>query len=69
MMIKEVPGKIYNFLKAVAYELRLVEFPSRKKTLRTGNTVILISFVMGVSLYFIDWLFQILRNALTSIKF
>jgi preprotein translocase SecE subunit len=68
-MIKDIPGKIYRFLKAVVSELRLVEFPSRKATFRAGNTVILVSFVMGICLYFLDWFFQILRNALTSIKF
>jgi preprotein translocase SecE subunit len=68
-MIKDVPNKILKFFKAVFAELRLVEFPSRKTTFRTGNTVILISAVFGLGLYLLDWLFQVLRNLLTSIKF
>ena len=67
--MKDVSKKVLGFFKAILAELKLVEFPNRKTTLHIGNTVILISVMFGVSLYLIDWLFQVLRNLLTSIKF
>lgn len=67
-MIKDIPKKIFGFFKAVFAELKLIEFPSRKVTLKTGNMVIFISLAFGLSLYLIDWLFQVLRNLLTSIN-
>jgi preprotein translocase SecE subunit len=67
-MIKDIPRKIWGFLKAVFAELKLVEFPTRKVTFKTGNVVLAISFLLGLSLFLIDWLFQVLRNLLTSIS-
>lgn len=67
-MIKDIPNKIWKFFQSVVAELRLVEFPSRKKTLQLGNLVLLVSALFGLGLYLLDWLFQTLRNLLTTIQ-
>ena len=60
--------KVVSFIKSVFSELKFVEFPTRKETLKIGNTVLTFSIVAGTCLYLLDWLFQVLRNLLTSIK-
>ncbi len=67
-MIQDIFDKLLGFIKAVFAELKFVEFPSRKETLKIGNTVILFSIVLATSLYLLDWLFLVLRNLLTSIQ-
>ena len=67
-MIQDIFDKVIGFIKAVFTELKFVEFPTRKAAFKIGNTVIMFSIVFGVCLYLLDWLFQVLRNLLTSIK-
>jgi preprotein translocase SecE subunit len=67
-MIQDIFDKVVGFIKAVFSELKFVEFPTRKETLKIGNTVIMFSIVFATCLYMLDWLFQVLRTLLTSIK-
>lgn len=60
--------KFIKFLKNAVRELKLVDFPSRKETFKTGNIVILISVLSALSFYLIDLLFIVIRNFLTSIN-
>jgi preprotein translocase SecE subunit len=66
-IIKKI--KVFEFLKSVFSELKFVEFPTRKETIRLSSIVLLISTVFGISLYLSDWALQTLRNLLTSFKF
>ncbi len=67
-MIKNIPNKIIKFLRSTLNELKLVEFPSRKVAIKTGNLVVVISLVSSLGLYLLDWLFQVLRTLLISIN-
>lgn len=60
---------VVNFLKSVFTELRFVEFPTRKATIRLSTVVIMISVLLGMALFLTDWGFQALRNLITSFKF
>ena len=62
-------NKVLNFLKSVFTELKFVEFPTRKETIRLSSIVLFISIVFGMALYFSDWGLQALRNLITAFKF
>jgi preprotein translocase SecE subunit len=62
-------NKVVNFVKSVFTELRFVEFPTRKATIRLSTVVIMISILLGFALFLTDWSFQALRNIITSFKF
>ena len=61
--------KVLSFLKSVFTELKFVEFPTRKTTIRLSGMVLLISIIFGMALYLADWGLQALRNIITSFKF
>ena len=67
-MITSLPRKFFNFLRSAFRELKFVNFPSRQATWKLGNIVILMSAVFATALYLTDWLFQVIRNLITSIK-
>jgi len=62
-------NKVIGFLKSVFTELKFVEFPTKKETIRISSIVLLISIIFGLALYFSDWGLQALRNLITSFKF
>ena len=62
-------NKVFSFLKSVFTELKFVEFPTRKETIRLSSVVILMSILLGLALFLTDWGFQALRNLITSFKF
>lgn len=57
-----------SFIKSAFVELKFINFPTRMDTFKTGSIVITTSVVFATALYLIDWLFQVLRNLLTSIN-
>ncbi len=68
-MVNLSKNKVVNFLKSVFTELKFVEFPTRKQTIRLSSVVILISVLLGLLLFLSDWGLQTLRNLITSFKF
>lgn len=60
--------QLFNFIKSAFVELKFISFPTRSDTFKTGSVVILTSVFFATALYFIDWLFQVLRNLLTSVN-
>ena len=62
-------NKVVNFIRSVFQELKFVEFPTRKETIRLTGVVLMISVVMGMALYLSDYGLQALRNLITSFKF
>jgi len=68
-MVNLSKNKVVNFLKSVFTELKFVEFPTRKQTIRLSSVVILISILLGLLLFLSDWGLQTLRNLITSFKF
>ena len=68
-MVNVKSNKVLGFLKSVFTELKFVEFPTRKETIRLSSIVLLISIIFGLALYFSDWGLQALRNIITSFKF
>lgn len=62
-------NKVVSFLKSVFTELKFVEFPTRKQTIRLSSVVLLISILLGLALFLTDWSLQTLRNLITSFKF
>lgn len=69
MMITSLPKKLIDFIRGAFSELKFVNFPQRKDTWRLGNIVILMSFILGLGLYLTDWLFLVIRNLITNVKF
>ena len=63
--LPKAPGK---FLQEVWHELRLTEFPARQATLRLTYIVLGTSIIGGIVLLGIDYLFTVLRTALTTVK-
>ena len=68
-MVNLSKNKVVNFLKSVFTELKFVEFPTRKQTIRLSSVVILISVLLGLLLFLSDLGLQTLRNLITSFKF
>jgi preprotein translocase SecE subunit len=59
--------KAINYLKSVVGEIKQVEFPDRRQTIKMSNIVILISAIFTVAVMGLDSLFSLLRNLLTTI--
>jgi len=57
--ILQLPKKIINFLKSIYQELRLVDWLSRKDTIRYTSIVLLIMIIFGLSLAVIDKIFTL----------
>ncbi len=68
MIIIKSIKKFFNFLRSALGELKFVTFPTKAETLKLGTIVLGVSAVFGLGLYLIDWLFQVLRNLLTSVN-
>lgn len=60
------PKQIFEFIRSVFSELRAVEYPTRRYTLRMTSAVLGISVVATLLLLGIDTLFTIFRNYLTT---
>lgn len=67
-MIIKLIKQFLKYLKASIRELKLVSFPTKKDTFKLGSIVLFTSILFGLTLYFLDWLFQVLRNLLTTIN-
>jgi len=62
-----LPENTIGFIKNVFKEIRLVEFPSRKDTLKMTNNVIIISIITALFILALDTIFIQLRTYLTTI--
>lgn len=62
-------NRILSFIKSLFTELKFVEFPTRKATMKLTGIVLMISIVLGLALFLTDFGFQTLRNLITSFKF
>lgn len=67
-MFLKMPKQLIGFIRSAIAELKFISFPTKADTLKLGTVVISTSLVLSILLYFTDWLFQILRNLLTSIN-
>jgi|GEM_PF-5413982 len=67
-MFLKMPKQLIGFIRSAIAELKFVSFPTKADTFKLGTVVISTSLVLSILLYFTDWLFQILRNLLTSIN-
>jgi preprotein translocase SecE subunit len=63
-----VPGTVFNFLKSVWVEITRTEFPTRGKSYKTSNAVLIGSFLTSISLFGMDYLLVILRTYLTNLN-
>lgn len=61
----QLPKRIFSFVKGIFSELKLVEFPTRSRTLKNTHIVIVISILFSVVLLLLDGLFNYARNYLT----
>ena len=57
MNFRNIPAKINTFLKEVKLEIKKVNWPTQKETIRDTLTVILVSIVVAVFLGGIDFIF------------
>jgi preprotein translocase subunit SecE len=62
MRISELPKKIINFLKEVKTEIKKVNWPTKKETLRYTLIVILVSIVTSIFLGGLDFVLTTLLN-------
>ena len=62
MSIKNIPNKITTFLKEVKVEMKKVNWPDKKTTLRYTLIVLGVSFVVAIYLGGLDVLFTTLLN-------
>ncbi|HOY46062.1 MAG TPA: preprotein translocase subunit SecE [Candidatus Dojkabacteria bacterium] len=67
-MFLKLPKQLLGFIRSAIAELKFISFPTKADTFKLGTVVITTSLVLSILLYFTDWLFQILRNLLTSIN-
>lgn len=67
-MFLKMPKQLIGFIRSAIAELKFISFPTKADTFKLGTVVITTSLVFSILLYFTDWLFQILRNLLTSIN-
>lgn len=63
--ITKLPQNLIGFIKNVLIELKLVEFPTRKFTLKNTHLVIVLAIAISIALLLIDGLFNYARNYLT----
>ena len=66
--IVKIPGIVINFLKSVWVEITRTEFPTRGRSYKTSNVVLIGSFLTSISLFGIDYLLVILRTYLTNLN-
>jgi preprotein translocase subunit SecE len=62
MNFRDIPTKINTFLKEVKLEIKKVNWPTQKETIRDTLTVILVSIVVAVFLGGVDFIFTRLLN-------
>ena len=62
MNFRDIPTKINIFLKEVKLEIKKVNWPTQKETIRDTLIVILVSVVVAVFLGGIDFIFTRLLN-------
>lgn len=62
MNIKNIPSRIKSFLKEVRLEMKKVNWPTRKETLKYTLVVVGFSVVVAVFLGGLDFVFQYLLN-------
>lgn len=62
MKIKNFPKKIVSFLKEVRLEMKKVNWPTRKETIRYTLIVIGVSVVVAVFLGGLDFIFTTILN-------
>lgn len=60
MKIKEIPNKITSFLKEVKIEMKKVNWPNRRETIRYTLIVLAISFFVAFYLGLLDLIFTTL---------
>ncbi len=64
MNLKNIPNRIITFLKEVRLEMKKVNWPTRKETIRYTLIVIGISVAVAIFLGGFDFIFTTLRNRL-----
>jgi len=64
--VLSVPGRFFSFIRSIAGELKKTEFPTRKRTLRMTNIIIVVSIAISVLLLAFDTVFTLLRGLLTG---
>ena len=57
MNFRNIPTKINTFLKEVKFEIKKVNWPTQKETVRDTLIVLLVSIVVAVFLGGIDFIF------------
>ena len=62
MKIQELPKKIITFLKEVRLEIKKVNWPNRKETIRYTLVVVGVSLAVATFLGGLDFLFSIIIN-------
>ena len=62
MKISEFPKKIVTFLKEVKMEMKNVNWPTKKETIRYTLIVIGISIAVGIYLGSLDFIFTTILN-------
>jgi len=62
-------NRVLNFIRSLFTELKFVEFPTRKATMKLSGIVLMISIILGFALFLTDFGLQTLRNLITSFKF
>lgn len=62
MSIKNIPSKAKSFLKEVRLEMKKVNWPTRKETLKYTFVVVGLSVVVAAFLGGLDFIFQYLLN-------
>ncbi len=64
--IREVVGKLVQFLKDVELELKRISWPQLRETVRSTGAVILISAILTFFLGFVDFLFSLIIKYILS---
>lgn len=62
MNLSNIPNKIITFLKEVSLEIRKVNWPTKKETLRYTLIVIFVSLIIAAFLGALDFIFISLLN-------
>jgi preprotein translocase subunit SecE len=60
MKINQIPNKIGMFLREVKIEIKRVNWPTFKETIRYTLIVIFICFLVAIFLGGLDWIYTIL---------
>lgn len=62
MTISNIPNKLISYLKEVRLEIKKVNWPSKKETIRYTLIVIGVSVIVAVYLGGLDFIFMTLLN-------